>query len=157
MSSKELRRVEVMARVKAKNLKVVEAAELLEISYRQAKRLWQRYREGGREALQHRSCGRRSNRSKQGELRQNVIRRVRERYADFGATLASEHLREDDGLEVHAETLRRWLKQEGMAGGRQRRRQPYRKRRERKQHFGELVQMDGSFHLWLRGGAEKAV
>ena len=155
MSSKELRRVEVMARVKAKNLKVVEAAELLEISYRQAKRLWQRYREGGREALQHRSCGRRSNRSKQGELRQNVIRRVRERYADFGATLASEHLREDDGLEVHAETLRRWLKQEGMAGGRQRRRQPYRKRRERKQHFGELVQMDGSFHLWLEGRGGK--
>lgn len=52
-----------------------------------------------------------------------MLRRVEERYADFGATLASEHLREDDGLEVHAETLRRWLKQEGMAG-RQRRRQP---------------------------------
>jgi transposase len=154
MSSKELRRVEVLGRVKGKGLKLVEAAEVLEISYRQAKRLWKRYRAGGHEGLQHRSCGRRSNRSKPAELRQKVLRRVRERYADFGATLASEHLRDDDGLEVHAETLRRWLKQEGMAGG-QRRRQPYRKRRERKQHFGELVQMDGSFHRWLEGRGEK--
>src|SRR3989442_10742911 len=32
---------------------------------------------------------------------------------------------------------------------RQRRRKPYRQRRERKAHFGELVQLDGSFHEWL--------
>lgn len=148
MSSKELRRVEVMGRVKAKSLELSEAAELLEISYRQAKRVWKRYREGGREALQHRSCGRRSNRAKPKQLRQRVLKRVRERYEDFGATLASEHLKKDDGLEVHAETLRRWLKEEGMSR-RQRKRMPYRKRRERKRHFGELVQMDGSFHRWL--------
>jgi transposase len=153
MSSKELRRVEVMGRVKAGSLKLNEAGELLEISYRQTKRLWKRYREGGREALQHRSCGRTSNRAKPVGLRRRVLKRVQQRYADFGATLASEHLREEDGLEVHAETLRRWLKEAGMSR-RQRKRKPYRKRRERKQHFGELVQMDGSFHLWLeeRGG-----
>ena len=153
MSSIELRRVEVMGRVQAGSLKLNEASELLEISYRQAKRLWKRYREGGREALQHRSCGRGSNRAKPARLRRQVLKRVQERYADFGPTLASEHLREEDGLEVHAETLRRWLKEAGMSR-RQRRRKPYRKRRERKQHFGELVQMDGSFHLWLeeRGG-----
>ena len=32
---------------------------------------------------------------------------------------------------------------------RERKRRPYRKRRERKAHFGELVQLDGSFHAWL--------
>ena len=54
----------------------------------------------------------------------------------------------DDGLEVHAETLRRWMREAGL-WRRQRRRKPYRQRRERKAHFGELVQMDGSFHEWL--------
>jgi transposase len=153
MSSQELRRVEVMGRVKAGSLKLNEASELLEISYRQAKRLWKRYREGGREALQHRSCGRWSNRARPARLRRRVLKRVQDRYADFGPTLASEHLRDEDGLEVHAETLRRWLKEAGLSR-RQRQRKPYRKRRERKQHFGELVQMDGSFHRWLeeRGG-----
>lgn len=153
MSSQELRRVEVMGRVKAGSLKLNEASELLGISYRQTKRLWKRYREGGREALQHRSCGQPSNRAQPAKLRKRILKRVQERYADFGPTLASEHLREEDGLEVHAETLRRWLKEAGLSR-RERKRKPYRKRRERKQHFGELVQMDGSFHRWLeeRGG-----
>ena len=35
---------------------------------------------------------------------------------------------------------------------RERKRRPYRKRRERKAHFGELVQLDGSFHAWLEEG-----
>ena len=62
--------------------------------------------------------------------------------------LASEHLASDDGLEVHAETLRRWMKEAGL-WQKQRRRKPYRQRREAKAHFGELVQVDGSFHEWL--------
>jgi hypothetical protein len=70
------------------------------------------------------------------------------RYEDFGPTLAAEHLGSDDGLAVHAERLRRWLKAAGL-WQRQRRRKPYRQRREAKAHFGELVQLDGSFHEWL--------
>src|SRR6266851_4106453 len=40
------------------------------------------------------------------------------------------------------------MKQAGL-WQRQRRRKPYRQRREAKAHFGELVQLDGSFHEWL--------
>ena len=83
-----------------------------------------------------------------------MLERVKVRYEDFWATLAAEHLASDDGLEVHAETLRRWLREAGL-WRRQRRRKPYRQRRERKAHFGELVQRDGSLHEWLeeRGAA----
>ena len=42
-----------------------------------------------------------------------MLQQVQARYEDFGPTLASEHLASDDGLEVHAETLRRWLKEAG--------------------------------------------
>ena len=69
-------------------------------------------------------------------------------HEEVGPTPASKHLASDDGLAVHAETLRRWLKEAGL-WQRQRRRQPYRRRREAKAHFGELVQLDGTFHLWL--------
>jgi transposase len=148
LSSKELSRAEVMGRVKAGDLRLGEASELLELSYRQAKRLWARYREGGAKALQHGNCGRESNRAYPAKMRAAVLERVKVRYEDFGATLAAEHLASDDGLEVHAETLRRWLREAGL-WRRQRRRKPYRQRRERKAHFGELVQMDGSFHEWL--------
>ena len=47
MSKNELGRVEVLARVKSKQLRVVDAALLLRVSYRQAKRLWKLYREEG--------------------------------------------------------------------------------------------------------------
>src|SRR5579872_7149425 len=63
LSARELSRAEVMGRVKAGNLGLVEASELLELSYRQAKRIWARYRAGGAKTLQHRNCGGRSNRT----------------------------------------------------------------------------------------------
>jgi transposase len=148
LSRKELRRVEVMGRVKAGSLRLKEAAELLELSYRQGKRVWARYRGGGAQALQHGNCGRGSNRAYPAKLRAAVLEQVKARYQGFGPTLAAEHLASDDGLEVHAETLRRWLREAGL-WQRRRRRKPYRQRRERKAHFGELVQLDGSFHEWL--------
>jgi transposase len=137
-----------MGRVKGGSLRLREAGELLELSYRQAKRIWACYRKGGAKALQHGNCGQGSNRAHAKEFRQAVLRQVRDRYGDFGPTLAAEHLAEEEGLAVHAETLRRWMGEAGL-WRRARRRQPYRQRRERKAHFGELVQLDGSFHEWL--------
>jgi transposase len=154
LSRKELNRVGVMGRVKAGSLRLREAAELLELSYRQTKRVWARYCGGGAKALQHGNCGRGSNRAYGAEFRQAVLGRVRERYADFGPTLASEHLVSDDGLQVHAESLRGWMREAGV-WQRKRRRKPYRQRRERKPHFGELVQLDGSFHDWAGGARGK--
>ena len=54
MSKRELGRVQVLARVRSKQLRVVDAATLLRVSYRQAKRLWKRYREEGAAGLKHR-------------------------------------------------------------------------------------------------------
>ena len=65
----------------------------------------------------------------------------------FGPTLAAEHLASDDGVTVHHDTLRRWMLAAGL-WSRARQRSPHRQRRERKAHFGEFVQLDGSFHDW---------
>ena len=55
---------------------------------------------------------------------------------------------EEDGIVVDHETLRRWMLAEHL-WNRQRKRKKHCQRRERKKHFGELVQLDGSFHDWL--------
>jgi len=81
------------------------------------------------------------------------VRRYGEQYADFGPTLAAEHLAAE-GMVVSRQTLARWLRTAGLWGG-ARRRKPYRQRRERREHFGELVQMDGSFHEWLEGRSDR--
>ena len=75
MSSHELERVEVMGRVKNGDLKLIDAAAILELSYRQVKRLWQRYGEAGRQGLKHGNAGRPSNRRKPLKLRRKVTRR----------------------------------------------------------------------------------
>lgn len=147
LSIKDLKRIELLGRVRSGSLRLPEAAELADLSYRQMKRLWSRYRSGGGKALQHRGCGRRSNRGYSEATRSRAVERYRERYADFGPTLAAEHLGEE-GVAVSRQTLARWLRAAGLWSG-VRRRKPYRQRRERREHFGELVQMDGSFHLWL--------
>ena len=58
MSGQELERVEVMGRVKQGDLRLQDAAVVLGLSYRQAKRVWRRYRERGAEGLKHGNAGR---------------------------------------------------------------------------------------------------
>jgi hypothetical protein len=83
----------------------------------------------------------------QKKERRKILRMVEEKYGGFGPRLASEHLASEDRLEVHPETLRRWMLEQGL-WKRARQRQADRKRRDRWAHFGGLVQMDGSFHAW---------
>ncbi|MDP2736007.1 MAG: helix-turn-helix domain-containing protein [bacterium] len=105
MSKRELRRVEVLSGVKEGELQLVDAAELIGVGYRQAKRLWKRYRQEGPPGLQQRSAGRESNRAKPKKFRERVLRLVRKKYGGeegqrFGPTLAAEHLESDAGLTV---------------------------------------------------------
>jgi len=159
MSARELTRVEVLARVKAGSLSVKSAAVLLRVGYRQAKRLVRRYRAHGAKGLRHGSAGRRSNHARATAEHERVLALVREKYSGpidvrFGPTLAAEHLASEDGVTVHHDTLRRWMLAEGL-WSRARKRSPHRARRERKAHFGELVQLDGSFHLWYEDRAPR--
>ena len=134
MSSRELRRLGVLTRVEKEALSLVDAAAILGLSYRQTKRIWRRYQNEGAEGLQHRSVGRESGRTKPKKFRLKVLRLVHQKYSGevgerFGPTLAAEHLGSEDGMEVHPETLRRWMLAEGL-WSRMRKRKAHRKRRE---------------------------
>jgi transposase len=157
MSTQELSRVGVLARVKAGTLKLISAAELLRVGYRQAKRLLRRYRAQGARGLRHGSVGRRSNHARPAAERARILALIRAKYSGpvderFGPTLVAEHLASEDGVTVHHDTVRRWMLAAGL-WSRARRRSPHRQRRARKTHFGELVQLDGSFHLWYEARA----
>lgn len=156
MSVKERRRLEALGRVKTRELSLVKAAQLLGISYRQAKRAWARYQEQGDAGLVHRLRGRASNRHVQPARKEQALELYREKYAGYGPTLAAECLARDDGLAVPASTLRVWLSSAGL-WQRQRRRKLHRRRRPRREHYGELLQLDGSHHDWFEGRRGTAV
>ncbi len=150
LSAKERVRLVELEQVKAGRQTVVAAAERLGMSGRQGKRIWKRYRAEGVKGLVHRSRGRPSNRMLDADSKRQSLELCRTRLEGFGPTLASEKLAEV-GLRVSHETLRRWLIVEGLWRKR-RKRGPHRRWRPPKEHFGELVQMDGSFHDWLETG-----
>jgi transposase len=155
MSQKERSRLVMMTRVREKAMTIREASEVMGVSYRQGRRIYKRYREEGDRGLIHRNRGQPSNRRKPSELKGKVLALYREQYWDFGPTLAAEKLWERDGYEVDHETLRRWLLEAGL-WKRHRKRAKHREWRERKAHFGELIQLDGSHHRWFedRGDEE---
>lgn len=155
MSQKERIRLSVMKQVQAEELKLVEASEMMGLSYRQTKRIWGRYQLQGDRGLVHGARGKPGKRAKPAELRTRILRRYDERYPDFGPTLAAEYLA-GEGLKVDHETLRRWLRAKGKPRMR-RRGQRHRQWRERKPCFGAMVQLDGSHHDWFEGRAPRSV
>ena len=142
MSSIEVTRAAVCARVVVGEFSVAEAAKRLSVSYRQAKRLVGRYRRRGVRGLVHGNVGRPSNRAVSlASLRERALSLVREHYSGregerFGPTLAAEHLEQEHGVVVGRETLRLWMLSAGL-WSRSRKRKPYRQRRARREHFGE--------------------
>jgi transposase len=156
MNGKERKRLEVLSRVTRAEVSLSKAAELLELSYRQAKRVYRRYRLEKDAGLVHGLRGRRSNRCRDSKQREEVLVLYRERYSDFGPTLAAEYLAKEDQQQVTMSTLRRWLMSAGLWRVRKQG-SKHRRWRPRKAHVGEMVQMDGSHHDWFEGRREWAV
>ena len=155
MSQRERDRLRVLHSVLQGQRSQGEAARLLRLTPRQVRRLLLRLQQGGDAALVHGLRGRPSNHRKDAKLRRQVVRLYSKEFHDFGQTFAAEKLAER-GLEVSADTLRRWLLAEGL-WQRQRQRDQHRSRRPRRSCLGELVQMDTSIHDWTEGRGEEMV
>ncbi|WP_069880922.1 ISNCY family transposase [Bosea sp. BIWAKO-01] len=153
MSERELRRAEVLGSVLSGRLTMTAAAGLMGVSRRQAHRLALLFADGGAAGLRHRARGRPSNRLLGPHVRNLALAYVAEHYRDFGPTFASQMLLERHGLSVSRETLRKWMSEDGLWLSRTQRRR-FHQPRIRRDHFGELVQIDGSEHAWFedRGG-----
>ena len=147
MNNKERRRLGIMARIDVDEINLKDASNILGISYRQAKRIRARYRQHGDAGLIHRNRGRASNHKYSDEVKDKVKDLYKGIYKGFGPVFFSEKLLEDHDMRIDHETLRRWLISEGL-WQRKRKSRGHRSRRQRKEHFGELIQMDGSFHNW---------
>ena len=149
MSKAELSRVDTLARVQRGELPVAGAASLLGLSPRQVFRLLARFRAEGASGLASRRRGRPSNRRLPASVREAALAAVRERYADFGPTLAAEKLAEAHDLRLSRETLRQWMAEAGLWVPRKARRGRVHQPRHRRDRLGELVQIDGCEHPWF--------
>lgn len=150
MSERELQRIEVLSKVTERKMTTVTAAGVLGLTRRQVQRLLKTFQTDGASGLRHKARGRRSNRQIGDGVRDLALELVRERYRDFGPTLAAEKLAEEHGVSVSRETLRKWMRDDGLWLSRAQRRR-FHQPRLRREHYGELIQIDGSEHRWFEG------
>jgi len=151
MSKKELTRLEVMQRLKAKRLKQKEASQMLGISVRQVKRLYRAFVKSGAKGLVSQKRGKASNHHLSEEVVKQARDLIYERYRDFGPTLAHEKLVEKHKLKISDESVRKLMIAEELWKPKRAKRVEVHQMRERRACFGELVQIDGSDHDWFEG------
>jgi len=146
MNARERRRLTVFSRVKERAISVTEAGRLLELSERQARRLWKRYRQKGDAGLIHGLRGKPGNAGRSA-VKDRALSRYRNKYLYFSASHAADFLAKEK-LKVPRNTLWRWLKAAGLIANPRKVKQ-HRRRRMRRSCVGELLQMDGSTHAWF--------
>jgi transposase len=155
MSAKELTRLEVMQRLKEKRLVQKEAATLLGLSVRQVKRLWRKYRKQAAKGLVSAKRGQASNHRLDAGVVQQALDLVKQKYSDFGPTLAHEKLVEADQIRISRESVRKIMIEEGLWTPRRKKKEQVHQMRERRACFGELIQIDGSDHAWFEARGER--
>src|SRR5689334_4834162 len=141
LSQEERDRLQVLRELKQGGLRQAAAAQRMKVSDRQVRRLLRRWRKEGDRAVIHGLRGRPSNRKFAVDFEQKVLARVGQRYADFGPTLAAEHLAQE-GMALSRETLRKWMTQAAFWRPRRQRVKTIHVWRERRASFGELVMQD---------------
>jgi transposase len=148
MSRKETKRLHIIHQALDKRITQAKAAELVGLSSRQFRRMIKRVRAEGDESISHRSRGKASNRRLSQKFKDKVLKLYRNQYNGYGPTFVCEKLFDDHKIKLVDETLRLWLNQ-GNITYEKRKERKHRQWRERKHHFGEMVQMDGSHHAWF--------
>src|SRR5438552_10491328 len=148
LSQRERDRLHVLHELQQGRFTQFTAAQRMKLTARQVRRLLLRLREEGDRAVMHGLRGRPSNRKFAVSFERKVLARVGQRYADFGPTLAAEHLGKD-GLTLSRETLRKWMSKAAFWRPRCQRAKKIHVWRERRASFGELVMQDSSPFRWL--------
>jgi hypothetical protein len=157
VSEKEFDRLGTVHRVMEKRLTQVYGAKLLGITDRQVRNLLYKIRDHGDRGIAHGNRGREAPNKMPIELEERIGSLIESKYTDFGPTLASEKLFELDGIRVGREKLRQIMIEKGLWKVRRRRDRGIHPWRERKHCFGEMVQFDGSHHMWLEDRGPKMV
>ncbi|MBN2831457.1 MAG: ISNCY family transposase [Candidatus Omnitrophica bacterium] len=156
MTQGELTRLHIVRKALDKSITQAEAADIIGRCLRQVRRIVRRVKREGDSGVIHKSRGKPSNRTLPGRIKHRALKLYKEKYNDFGPTLASEKLFEIDKIKIDDETLRLWLIEENIPY-KQRKKRPHRQRRQRKDHFGEMLQIDGLEHDWFEGRGPECV
>jgi transposase len=148
MNKKELLRLNILQQIDNKQVTQKKAAELLNISTRQVRNLMHAFKTDGAKGIISKKRGIMRNRKYEASVRSQALKLMVEKYENFGPTLVCEYLEKHDDMIISRETLRKWMIEAHMWVSKSRKKNIH-PLRQRKEHFGEMLQGDGSHHDWF--------
>lgn len=151
LTMREINRLRVLQGYMDGKMVIEEAARILKRSLRSVYRMLAKVREKGPEGVLHGNRNKVSPRRVPEAVRKKVVQLAMGKYRDINDTHLCEILRKAEGIVMGRETLRGVLRKEGIPSKRKVKRRKYRSRRERKEAFGMMLQLDASPHDWLQG------
>ncbi len=152
MTTKEIRKYDIIKNLINKKINGTQAAKQLNLSIRQTKRLKAKVKIKGIWGIIHGNRGKKSNREIDPNLKNEIIGIIKENYQDFTPILAQEKLEEIHKIKRSYGLIRNIMIQEGLYRSKKRKtNKKYFSQRPRKDYCGELIQFDGSYHNWLEG------
>ena len=155
MSQQERDRLQWLKLARDKKITQKQAAERMAVSERWVRWLLRKMKREGDGVVVHGLRGRASNRKMSEKVRRRAVDLIRSQYRDFGPTLASEYLKQEHGVGVGKETVRKWMIEAKLWRARPAKIREVHVWRPRRECFGELVQWDTSEHDWLEGRGPK--
>lgn len=156
MSAKEIDRFGIINNLVSEKINGTEAAEQLNLSTRQVRRLKGRFDKQNPTSITHLSRGKESNHKLKQIVVDKIISLLLAVYVGFGPTLAAEKLLEINKIKISDETLRTIMAKNNLWKPKQRKKnKEHREWRPRKENYGSMEQYDGSYHLWFEDRAEE--
>jgi len=156
MTQAERDRLVTLKKARQRKITQEEAAQELQVTARQVRRLLTVLQERGDQSVIHGLKGEVSN-NRIGEAKKKSAIEILSRpvYEGFGPTLAMEYLRDKHQIVVSKETVRQWMVEGKLWRVGRPKVGKVHLWRQRRSRFGELVQWDTSEHDWLEGRGEK--
>ena len=150
MSTKELKRLHLIKKSEDKLITQIKAANMLNLSDRQFRRLIAKFREYGDIGIIHQNRGKISPRKIKPEIITNVVNLYQSEFLGYKPTFFAERLADEYNISINKESIRQILINHNLWTPKKKK-SKYRTKRERKHYAGELVQLDGSVHQWFLG------
>ncbi len=157
MRSKDLERIKVMHQLAMKQITQLEAGKLMHITERQVRKLFKRYKEIGDKGVISRKLGQSSNRQLPQKIKNEALKLIVGKYADFGPTLAAEKLRNIHGITLGVETVRQLMVAHKLWIPNVEKPVKIHPSRKRRDCFGELILIDGSIDFWFEDRGPRCI
>ena len=149
MSKSELKTFRLAMNVIENKLSITEFSDLIEKSYRQARRIIKKIKCLGELGAIHGNTSKAPVNKSDQDLLEQIHKLHKTKYHDFNLTHFHEYLKEDEGIGISYSSLYRYSKPKGMIKNPKRRSKKKFSTRPRLPKEGMLIQFDGSEHIWF--------